>query len=371
MAYIPGKMTVSGTPGASLGQAANLASSFNQAQTGAANAANSYRAPNQNAAAARQYMTTRGTGVPQAQSGYQQHLRGLEAGQNRDPTISRRYPFPTSLDRSKYPNTIAGEYQYQQDLATGQNYAALGQTLGVYEDREARQMGELAKGEAAARAGLEYDLRNAGRQDAQNLVTSGFGGRVGERYGVTGGKVGPSRPDYSGWAPRLAEQSQSRRARELTRMEAENAARRAGVRRWGGEKLGGALSSIDAQYPDFAEFMKLQQGIGAGQTYGGGAGGNTGAGINLVGGGNTVLGRALGWRPGGGQGGGQQGGMNLKQRFNNNMRDALIAGDMGKFNQLREQGLAFGWDWKGPGKGEAPANAGGGGFWDRVGNIFG
>ena len=41
------------------------------------------------------------------------------------------------------------------------------------------------------------------------------------------------------------------------------------------------------------------------------------------------------------------------------------------FNQLMEQGLAFGWDWKGPGKGEAPANAGGGWFWGRARKAFG
>ena len=380
--YIPPTMTVSGTPGSSFGQAANLASNFNKTNQAAANAFNVANQPQVSGnaqtyanalnygstypslnAATGQYQT--GTQPP---TDYNQHLRGLRAGQDLDPNISSRYPWP-NIDRSGFPNTVAGEYAYQQAKAEAQNYAALGQTLGIYEDRGARQMGELEKGAAAARAGLEYDLRNAGRQDAQNAVTAGFGGRVGERYGVTGGQTGPAtpagyKPDYSGWAPRLAEQSQSRRARELTRLEAEQAALRAGVQRWEGDRLGATMSSIDAQYPDYKTFYDIQKGIGAaqvgsGQSFNEKMAGNTGAGFNLIGGQNTVLGQALmgGQQGGGQQGGGQQGGGNqggnnpgnlaARQQMNRQLLAASRAQDWVEFRRLRELGETFGWTWGG------------------------
>jgi len=164
--YIPPTMTVSGTPGSSFGQAANLASNFNKTNQAAANAFNVANQPQVSGnaqtyanalnygsnypslnAATGQYQT--GTQPP---TDYNQHLRGLRAGQDLDPNISSRYPWP-NIDRSGFPNTVAGEYAYQQAKAEAQNYAALGQTLGIYEDRGARQMGELEKGAAAARAG--------------------------------------------------------------------------------------------------------------------------------------------------------------------------------------------------------------------------
>ena len=77
--------------------------------------------------------------------------------------------------------------------------------------------------------------------------------------------------------------------------------------------------------------------------------GNTGAGFNLIGGQNTVLGQALM----GGRGGGQRRDPQLaaKQQMNRQLQAAWNKGvqtqDWAEFKRLKELGESFGWTWGG------------------------
>ena len=167
----------------------------------------------------------------------------------------------------------------QKDTLLARQYSRQNQIKRFMNTMRANYMGgEAAQGrlnqaQRAAMAGMNYDLKTGSRGDFQNLAGKGMGGYMGAGTGVTGGAA-------QGCSPEMATRGQSRRARELTGLQERFGMARAGIDERMGGRLGSTLENASNRVnrPDYR--------------YPSGRGG--GRGLNIVGGGNTFLGRLLG-----------------------------------------------------------------------------
>ena len=172
----------------------------------------------------------------------------------------------------------------QKDLALARQFNRANQIKRFMNTMRANYMGgasaqgQLDKAQRAAAAGMNYDLKLGSRGDFQNLAGKGMGGYMGAGTGVTGGAS-------QGFSPEMATMGQSRRARELSRLQERFGMARSGIdeRMWG--RLGSTLESASnrVEVPNYRYPSRSA------------LGGNTGMGFNLMGGGG-MLGRLIGAR---------------------------------------------------------------------------
>ena len=196
-------------------------------------------------------------------------------GQGARGTLSRGQ-MPLDMNMFEQPRWTGNR---QKDTLLARQYSRQNQIKRFMNTMRANYMGgEAAQGrlnqaQRAAMAGMNYDLKTGSRGDFQNLAGKGMGGYMGAGTGVTGGAS-------QGFSPEMATMGQSRRARELTGLQERFGMARAGIdeRMWG--RLGSTLENASNRVnrPDYR--------------YPSGRGG--GRGLNIVGGGNTFLGRLLG-----------------------------------------------------------------------------